>query len=634
MPFKSDLPRTFVCHHVYLAILWSVCFGAHLFAAQTSKPEFNFPAGKYRQPIQITLQSATPHSQIYYTLDGSRPDSTSIRYTAPILIFTHAVGDSVTLTADNDPDPLDENPPITWFSKTIRAVAIAAGLEPSPVVRADYVLDLVDGYFNIPYADPPPAGGAKHWLDIYQPHGYANTPVLLFIHGGAWRQGDKNIYMELGNTFAGDYHFTTVVANYQLSTEPWNAIHPTHIQDVALAFAWVAAHIHEYGGDSQQLYLFGQSAGAHLVSLLATDATYLQAHGLGLDHIRGVISMSGAYQLSDLVAWPLNPIGLNAAEVLAYKALCENTFGSWEESVVDAASPAEFISKNQPPFLIISLNETGEFLDMPGFSLQAAQFYQKMLTLNLPAAHQSLNASDIPAGILALDFPGEIEGHYEEIYAINTQYWDCLSAKMVAAVLPDLPEIPIVVALAQNNENLVAPVLLKWFRTPDATQYLVEMATDSNFLNLISFSSQVVVDTLVAPDVQWQENVSYYWRVRAQNPAGNSAWSLAGQFRVTNAAAIHSTPEAKWQPDLLQLFPNPFNGALQIKIQNANPQIHQGKLEIFDISGRRIHAAQLNLNPGLNQWRWRPTPELQSGVYLLRLAVGPRRISQRVIYLK
>jgi len=87
----------------------------------------------------------------------------------------------------------------------------------------------------------------------------------------------KNIYMELGNTFAGFYHFTTVIANYQLSTDPWNAVHPTHVQDVALAFNWVYRNIAEYGGDPDNIYVFGQSAGGHLVSLLATDSTYLQA---------------------------------------------------------------------------------------------------------------------------------------------------------------------------------------------------------------------------------------------------------------------------------------------------------------------------------------------------------------------
>jgi hypothetical protein len=43
-----------------------------------------------------------------------------------------------------------------------------------------------------------------------------------------------------------------------------------------------------------------------------------------------------------------------------------------------------------------------------------------------------LEESDVPPEVLAIDFDGDFDGHYEEIYAINTRSWDCLSVTTVA----------------------------------------------------------------------------------------------------------------------------------------------------------------------------------------------------------
>jgi acetyl esterase/lipase len=635
MPIQPRSFSKFVSSRCSAALFFILILISNLLAKQAEKPQIDMPSGKYNAPIRVFINSITPQARIYYTLDGSVPDSSSTRYTGPIKIVTHASGDSVTFMPDNDPDPGDENSAYTHFSARIRAIAYANGMEPSPIAQADYVLDLVYGFFNIPYADPPPAGGTKHWLDVYQPYGNMNTPVLIFIHGGAWRQGDKNIYMELGNTFAGDYHFTTVIANYQLSSDPWNAVHPTHVQDVALVFDWVKENIQHYGGDPEQIYLFGQSAGGHLVSLLATDSTYLHSLNHRLSDIRKVISMSGAYQLADMIKWPQNPLGLNATEVLGYKTHCLNTFDSWDEAVLTQASPERHLSSSQPPFLIIGLNESGTFVDMPGFRAASDKFYQKLQEANLPAEYKLLRESDIPDEILAMDFPGDIEGHYEEIYAINTKFWDCPSSKMVAAMLPDVPETPIIV----RNESLGFIACLPWFATVDAAQYEVAIASDSAFVNQVPFPNHVVRDTIVYPLIRLEEKQFYYWRVRAQNKSGFSAWSLWGKFHVVKSDSggsnrVETIREVNTHAINLFLYPNPFNSTLRIQIESTNPQTQGGKLEIFDISGRIVKSDPLKLNKGSNQWYWEPAPETQSGVFLLRYQDSKNQVVRRVIYLK
>ncbi len=332
----------------------------------------------------------------------------------------------------NDPDPEDDYEPLTTVSLKIRAMAEADGIETGPEVVADYVIDTVDTSFYVPYDPLPEAGGAKHCLDIYQPHGKTGRPVLFFVHGGAWKQGDKNIYTELGNTFAGYYGFTTVIISYEISTDPWNAVFPEHINDVADAFAWTVNHIADYGGDSERIWIFGQSAGGHLVSLLATDSSYLEARGLSTATIRGVISMSGTYDLNDLVQYPLNPLGISPEEILQYKALMVKVFGNYDEVTMNAYSPSEFVGGGQPPFRLIWAWD-----DMPGFPEEGQRFLDQLSSFGgLAVDSLLLEESDIPQAVLDLD----LGGHYEEIYAINTRDWDSLSTRAVASFID--PTVP------------------------------------------------------------------------------------------------------------------------------------------------------------------------------------------------
>jgi acetyl esterase/lipase len=103
--------------------------------------------------------------------------------------------------------------------------------------------------------------------------------------------------------------------------------HPAQIEDVAAAFAWVYRHGGEFGGDQSRIYLMGHSAGGHLVSLLATDRRYLEQQGIPATAIRGVISLSGVYDVRNTPAFAFD--------------------GDKAE-----ASPLEFIRAGSPPFLI------------------------------------------------------------------------------------------------------------------------------------------------------------------------------------------------------------------------------------------------------------------------------------------
>ncbi len=106
-------------------------------------------------------------------------------------------------------------------------------------------------------------------LDVYPISGQGHR-VVVFVHGGSWRSGDKsNIKMNPRFAqFFEDGETVLVSLNFRLLPEAtWNQ----QVQDVTTAVAWVRKHIHRYGGDPDRIVLFGYSSGAHLVALATSD---------------------------------------------------------------------------------------------------------------------------------------------------------------------------------------------------------------------------------------------------------------------------------------------------------------------------------------------------------------------------
>ncbi len=288
------------------------------------------------------------------------------------------------------------------------------------------------------YLDAAPL--ERHGLDVYYTDESAANKVIMFVPGGAWRQGDKDLYETLGNTLAGYYDFTAAVVNYRLSNdEGGNAIHPDHIEDVAAAFAWLKQNLGSRG-DSNSMYVFGQSAGAHLASLLALDKTWLNAVGYDPSDIRAVVSMSAAYYLPDLTAYPDNPLGMTADETVVFKKIMLDAFGGWEASDLTDPSPRMHISPDQPPFLLIYT-----YNDLSGFGPDAENFVRAVRALD-PAPEISLRAIEFSdytdevwsaAATQAATEPlmAEFVGHWAEVMAINPNEPDGYVTRLVVEFL-------------------------------------------------------------------------------------------------------------------------------------------------------------------------------------------------------
>lgn len=207
----------------------------------------------------------------------------------------------------------------------------------------------VEKHADLAYRTDAEADATRHKLDLFVPVGRKDFPMLVYVHGGGWKSGNKNLYVALGRAFAR-HGIGVAVINYRLSPK---VKHPAHAEDVAKAFAWVHANIAKYGGDAGRITLMGHSAGGHLAALLATDASYLKAVKLEPSHIRGVISVSGVYQVDPNAELSIPAFGTDA-------------------EVCKKASPIAYVSGKHPPFLIAYAEKDYETFDRMAIDFHAA----------------------------------------------------------------------------------------------------------------------------------------------------------------------------------------------------------------------------------------------------------------------
>jgi arylformamidase len=193
-------------------------------------------------------------------------------------------------------------------------------------------------YASVPGVDPDLLS-----LDVYPAAHGCPAPVVVWVHGGGWRIGDKRNQLDDKRRLWHDAGYTVVSVNYRLSDPAVVPAvrYPTHDEDVAAAVAWVHEHIAGYGGDPDRVALLGHSAGAQIVAAIATDERHLAGHGLGLDAVRcvGALDTEG-YDVSAMAATG-NPI---------YRAAFGDDPATWTD-----ASPITHVApgKRIPRFLVV-----------------------------------------------------------------------------------------------------------------------------------------------------------------------------------------------------------------------------------------------------------------------------------------
>ena len=233
-------------------------------------------------------------------------------------------------------------------------------------------------------------------LDLYWQSKKDKLPVVIYVHGGSWAFGDKADVHNKPDFFLSQ-GIAVISMNYRLR---WDYRIFDQAEDVASVIVWVKNNAEIYGLDSNNIILMGHAAGAHLVSLVATNQSYLKAAGLSLGDIKIVVAI-------DTVSFDINRLMIELGSFIERRQH-ELIFGS-DEEIWRQSSPIHHVSsvKSIPSFAILYVaQDEATKLQAMGFAkkLNAAEVEAIMIPGNEKTA-QSINKElgdkgDIPTQAL------------------------------------------------------------------------------------------------------------------------------------------------------------------------------------------------------------------------------------------
>jgi acetyl esterase/lipase len=150
----------------------------------------------------------------------------------------------------------------------------------------------IEGLYSIRYAQH-----SRGTLDICRPVRARRAPVIVFFYGGGWRSGSKGLYRYVAKALARR-GYVAVVPDYRTYPE---VRYPDFLVDAADAIRWVKDNAEAFGGNPDDLFLMGHSAGAHIAAMLAIDGTWLAKVGLEPERdIAGLLGLAGPYDFMPL----------------------------------------------------------------------------------------------------------------------------------------------------------------------------------------------------------------------------------------------------------------------------------------------------------------------------------------------
>ena len=245
-------------------------------------------------------------------------------------------------------DAIDANKDGTITPEEQRAFLVGSRLGGGPVPPPGVKVEK-----DIAYAGTK---NPRQALDLYlpkAPKGEKPLPVVVNIHGGAWQGGDKSqgVGALLGLVAGGEYAAASV--GYRLSGE---ATWPAQIHDCKAAIRWVRANAEKYHLDPDRIGVIGGSAGGHLVAMLGTSGGVPDLEGdlgphKGLSSkVRCVVDEFGPSELPTMGDAP-SSMDHNSPSSPESRLLGSPILTSRE--LARAASPITYVSKDDPPFLII-----------------------------------------------------------------------------------------------------------------------------------------------------------------------------------------------------------------------------------------------------------------------------------------
>jgi acetyl esterase/lipase len=213
--------------------------------------------------------------------------------------------------------------PNGYFSNLTLKISYALGF--LDLIETDFPLpDNVKEYKDIIYKT---VENKDLKLDIYHQKNISDaTPLIIFIHGGAWKKGDKHDYWPYLIPYAEKGYITATI-QYRLTDV---AIYPAQLDDVISAINWLQDNADEYHIDKNKIVLVGGSAGGHLAMMAAYSDPSL--------NIKGIVNLYGPSDLTTPYA----------REIASVQKLIGKSYQEVPE-LYRMASPVTYISKDMPP---------------------------------------------------------------------------------------------------------------------------------------------------------------------------------------------------------------------------------------------------------------------------------------------
>jgi acetyl esterase/lipase len=251
-------------------------------------------------------------------------------------------------------------------------------------------------------------GAVDLLLDVFYPDVASGpVPVVMYVHGGGWRNGDKGAISRWGILpELRSRGYLVVSVNYRLAPQ---FQFPAMIEDVKCAVRHLRAEAETYGLDPSRIGAWGTSAGGHLVSLLGvTDGSE------GWDETGQYLEQSSRVQV---VVDMYGPIDLPAIYDRNHEAILAAVYGasSAEDEILRIASPNTWISPDDPPVLMIHGDQD------PVVPLEQSEIFLS-----------ALSSAGIPSKLVVVEngghgfnnMTGPINPGFEEITDIVSEFFD------------------------------------------------------------------------------------------------------------------------------------------------------------------------------------------------------------------
>ena len=243
---------------------------------------------------------------------------------------------------------------------------------------------------DLAYTPPQGVTSDKATLDLFRVDDGQERPLVLLVHGGTWASGDKAGFAAKIVPWWLERGYVAAPVNFRLASKKGQSpvVKPRdQTQDVAAALAWLMKHADKYKIAKTGVVLMGYSSGAHLVALLGTDETILQAAGVDETQVAAAISL-------DVHAYDVPyALELMVGSVVAKNIpIIRHLFGTTETEQLQG-SPIHFVGGWAAKALVISVDKDPKVQGTHGYIVaKAAQRYVDAL---VKAGHAAKTLHDI-----------------------------------------------------------------------------------------------------------------------------------------------------------------------------------------------------------------------------------------------